>query len=210
MRNLLTRILRTLILRAFRVSVDIAPATWQRIRTGNVIVCANHVSHLDGLLVALASPVVMVFAVDTNYSRSAWYGRAGVALGESLGLCRIVPLDENAPFGIRKLLAALIIQEPVMIFPTGTITPRAPVRRGVTWLRARTGARIVCLHIRGAERSRLFAQEGTHWWPSIVVSISPAGTCNCGGIADPVAVCGAGGCADVESGERGIPPEITR
>lgn len=206
-RNLLVRILRTLTLRMFRVSVDIAPAIWERIRTGNVIVCANHVSHLDGLIIALASPVLLVFAVDTSYSRSAWYGRVGLALGEKLGLCRIVPLDGNAPFGIRKLLAALANQDAVMIFPTGTIAPRAPVQPGVTWLHSRTGAGIISLHIRGAERSRLFARAGRHWWPSIVVSVSLADDDRCGSRSDPVAGCGAVGCADAGNENNG--PEIS-
>jgi len=179
-RLLLARALRVIVLRLFRVSVHIDPATWDQIRSGNVIVCANHVSHLDGLIVAMASPVLMTYAIDTSYSRDAWYGRVGLALGERLGLCRVVPLGANAPFGLRRLLQALRQQHAVMIFPTGTIVPGATVRPGVTWLQARTGATVVQLQIRGAEKSRLFAKCGARWWPPIAISVADTGAYHCG------------------------------
>lgn len=158
---------RALGLRVFRVTVHVPPALWQQVAQGRAIVCANHVSLLDGVLIALASPVPLVYAVDTDYARRSWPASCGLRSLAWVGLGEVVPLDAGAPFGLRRMAKCLTHGRSVMVFPTGTIAVGAPIRPGLDWLATRTGATQVRLRITGAECSRLFARRGTHWWPRI-------------------------------------------
>ncbi|BAP87635.1 phospholipid/glycerol acyltransferase [Burkholderiales bacterium GJ-E10] len=172
MRALLRFVLRRAGLAALRVRVRYKPLSVERLRAGPVLVCANHVSLIDGVIVALASPVPLVFGVDTEFSRRSLLARRGMAALAALGFGRVVPIDAGSPFGLRALRKALDRGEPVMLFPEGRISDTGaplPPRPGVDWLAARCRAPVLCVRIRGAERSRAFAKAGTAWWPPIEI-----------------------------------------
>ncbi|MCP3024607.1 1-acyl-sn-glycerol-3-phosphate acyltransferase [Cupriavidus basilensis] len=167
------QILRTTVLAAFRVSVELEDSVVTRLRGGRVIVVANHVSLLDGVLVALASPVPLMFGVDPDYARHSRFAMAGMRALTRMGFGDVVPLDRNSPYSMRTLSQRLNRDEAVMLFPEGAIgTGAAPLpdRPGVAWLSQRTGATIVYVQIRGAEQSRLFAKAGKRWWPTITLT----------------------------------------
>jgi len=137
---------------------------------GGCIVTCNHVSLLDGVIVALASPVPMAFAVDTEFSRQSRWGRVGLAFVAWLGGHYVVPLDSSAPFGMRKLSRMLQSGVNVTVFPEGGISltgERGIDRPGVGWLIRQTDARVLALEIVGAEKSRWFAKRGAMIWPKI-------------------------------------------
>lgn len=160
------------LLTLLRVSTSYSPLTLAQLRS-QAIVCSNHVSLLDGVIVALASPVPLAFAVDTAFSRKskskvAWSGMRVLAW---LGYGSVVPIDSSSPFGIRSLCAALRRGESVMLFPEGCISKTGdagPDQPGIGWLTAKhPQAAIVRIQILGAEQSQLFAKSGTRLWPSI-------------------------------------------
>jgi acyl-[acyl-carrier-protein]-phospholipid O-acyltransferase/long-chain-fatty-acid--[acyl-carrier-protein] ligase len=127
---------------------------------------------LDGIIVALASPVPLTFGVDTGFSRRSRLARRGMAMLAWLGFGEVVPIDANSPFGIRALAKALERGDSVMLFPEGRISETGLPQHeqpGVRWLAKRSGVRIHRIRIIGAERSRLFAKAGQHLWPSIHV-----------------------------------------
>lgn len=163
------RIVRASVLRLLRVRVKYTPVA-DRLEKGRAIVCANHVSLVDGIIVALASPTPLIFGVDTDFSRRAVVARSGLAVLAWLGFGAVVPIDGKSPYGLRSLARSLCDGSSVMLFPEGEIsldgTP-AEERPGVTWLAERTGADVLWIHISGAERSRLFAKAGNELWPSI-------------------------------------------
>ncbi|MGT2460207.1 1-acyl-sn-glycerol-3-phosphate acyltransferase (plasmid) [Cupriavidus basilensis] len=166
------QIFRTAVLAAFRVNVELDSRAVDRLRCGPVIVVANHVSLLDGVLIALASPVPLMFGVDPDYARHSRIAMAGMRALSRMGFGDVVPLDQHSPFSVRTLSQRLLRGEAVMVFPEGAIgTGPAPLpeRPGVAWLSERTGAPIVYVQIRGAEQSRLFAKAGKHWWPAITL-----------------------------------------
>lgn len=157
------RWLAAIALRMLRTHVALSSAATATIVNGRALVCANHVSLLDGVLIAFASPAPLVFAVDPRYSRHNRLTRWGLALLSRLGFGDVVPLDMATPFGLRTLRAALERGRSVMVFPEGAISPDGlpqPEQGGLRWLVSRTGAHIVRLEIRGAETSRLFGKNG--------------------------------------------------
>jgi acyl-[acyl-carrier-protein]-phospholipid O-acyltransferase/long-chain-fatty-acid--[acyl-carrier-protein] ligase len=165
-------VVRITVLRALRVRASYDPATVAAIAAGRTIVCCNHVSFADGIIVALASPVPLAFGVEAEFSRRNPLTRAGLNMLAAFGFGSIVPIDSSSPFGIRRLAAELSAGRSVMLFPEGRISPtgkQQELRPGITWLANRCSARIRWISIRGAERSRLFAKAGSHWWPAIQI-----------------------------------------
>ncbi|WP_082387921.1 1-acyl-sn-glycerol-3-phosphate acyltransferase (plasmid) [Achromobacter sp. CF-sbj1-Ac2-l] len=164
------RIMATLALRALRVTVRYRASTVAALTRGGCIVTCNHISLVDGIVVALASPVPLVFAVDTDFSRRSRRARLGLAALTWLGFGEVVPMDRSAPFGLRTLARSLGAGKNVAIFPEGVISltgARAPDRPGCQWLSNQAGAAVLQLQIFGADDSRIFAKYGKRLWPKI-------------------------------------------
>ena len=159
---------RRAILAVLRVRVSYGPAA-ERIASGSCIVACNHVSMLDGVIVALASPRPLHFAVNLRHARAHPVTSRLLAWMEGRGLGTVVPLDGTSVFGLRRLDAALRTGAGVCLFPEGRIAEGAPLpeQPGLAWLRARNGRPLVRIRIEGADRSRLFARRGDRLWPAI-------------------------------------------
>lgn len=157
-----------------RVEVVCPPEVVAALRNGEVLVSANHLSLIDGPLVALTSPVPLVFAVDTDYSRRSDVAQRGMNVLSRLGCGSVVPLDRRAPFGIRRLVAELRSGACVMVFPEGEISTGEPLpdADGLAWILARAAPARVHIKISGAEHSRLFAKRGRKWLPRITLEYS--------------------------------------
>ncbi len=162
-----------IILRVLRVNVVYSPKSCAAIAAGRAIVFANHVSLLDGVIVALASPGPLVFAVDTDFSRRSRVASLGLSTLARMGFGSVVPLDATAPFGMRTLKRAIDLNANVMVFPEGAISADGNAQAhkpGLEWLVAKTGATLIEVTISGAEKSRLFAKSGTRFWPPITLN----------------------------------------
>jgi acyl-[acyl-carrier-protein]-phospholipid O-acyltransferase/long-chain-fatty-acid--[acyl-carrier-protein] ligase len=164
-------VLRPVLLRMFRVRVTYQASTKAVLGSGEpcILVC-NHVSLLDGVIVALASPVPLAFAVDTEYSRGAGAAARFLKALAWLGFGKVISIDATAPFGIRTLLTELKQGGRVVVFPEGRISEtgqRGGDQPGVKWLADRSGIAVAELEIRGAEHSRMFAKSGSAIWPRI-------------------------------------------
>ncbi len=164
-------LLRRALLRVLRVRVTYKDSTAAILASGEACILAcNHVSLLDGIIVALASPVPLAFAVDTEYSRGVGVTTRFLHVLAWMGFGKIVPIDATAPFGIRNLLTELTHGGRVMVFPEGCISEtgrRGIDQPGVKWLADRSGVVVAELEIRGAEQSLLFAKSGSVMWPRI-------------------------------------------
>lgn len=172
MRPLIKSAVAKMGLAVLRVNVLYSAQACEAIAGGKCVIHANHVSLLDGVIVALASPMPLVFAVDTDFSRRSRMARLGLGLLAKAGFGSVVPLDTNAPFGMRALVRVLAQDGNVMVFPEGAISPtgrRQIDQPGLDWLIAKTGATEIAVEIRGAEESRLFAKAGSRFWPKITL-----------------------------------------
>ena len=143
---------------------------------GRLLVTANHVSFLDGVLIALTSPIPMHYAVEREYAVRNRATSAVLAFLAWLGCGAVVPLDAQAPHGLRTLLRLLDQTSPVMLFPEGRIGTGEPqaVMPGLAWLLKKSGATEFRIQIAGAEQSRLFAKAGSKWWPPITIEFGVA------------------------------------
>lgn len=96
-----------ILLRILRVSVIIKADSLSVMNSGTCIVVCNHVSLLDGVILSLASPIPLSFAVERAWAVDNHISALGLALLAKCGFGSVVPMDSHSPFGLRSLLCAL-------------------------------------------------------------------------------------------------------
>lgn len=166
------RIFSRLVLAALGARVKYRTLTIGLLRSGPAIVQCNHVSYIDGLLIALASPVPLVFGVDAEFSRRNRWTRMGMRLLARMGYGQVIPLDQKNPAGLRHFLRRLEAGERIVLFPEGAISSNGiarPALPGARWLADRSGCPLLRVQIEGAHRSRLFGKAGRQWRPPILL-----------------------------------------
>lgn len=119
----------------------------QNIPPGSMLVCCNHQSHLDPVLVGLACRDPMTYlARDTLFK--GLFGKLIVYLGA-------VPIQRDGLglAGVKRTFERLKVGEKVLIFPEGTRTPDGqlqPFKGGLALLARRAKVPLLPLAIAGA------------------------------------------------------------
>ena len=167
---LVRSIFRSLLKVFFRVDVS-GVANLQKAGSKTLII-ANHVSLLDGVLIAAYLPRKITFAIDSDWG-AKWYVKL---FG---GLVDFCPLNPTNPLAIRTMIDEVNKNKTVMIFPEGRISVTGSLMKvyeGAGVIAAKTGAKIVPLRIDGAQYSK-FSYLGqmvkTQMFPKIKMFVLP-------------------------------------
>jgi 1-acyl-sn-glycerol-3-phosphate acyltransferase len=123
-----------------------------RVPPGPLVVAANHFSHLDPVIVAIAARRPIRFlAVDELFGRSAFFDGLTLWLGA-------IPLPRSrAPLGaLRLALTELKAGTAVGVFPEGMRVwswGETPPKRGAAWLARRAGVPLLPVAVAGSEEA---------------------------------------------------------
>ncbi len=115
--------------------------------SGPVILCANHSSWFDSILLGLCSPRQVRFLVDHAFYRHPF-------LGFVIKACKGIPISQRMDKeAISAAMKALRSHSVLGIFPEGRLTNDGrlkPAKTGAAWLAAAAEAPIVPVSISGA------------------------------------------------------------
>ena len=136
------------------------------------VVVVNHVSFLDGLLLASFLPGKPTFAVHTRIAQAWW-------VKPFLGLFDAFPVDPTNPMAAKAMVRAVQAGRTLVIFPEGRITVTGALMKvfdGPGMVADKADAPIVPVRIDGAQFtpfSRLGGKVRRRWFPRITLTVLP-------------------------------------
>jgi acyl-[acyl-carrier-protein]-phospholipid O-acyltransferase/long-chain-fatty-acid--[acyl-carrier-protein] ligase len=134
------------------------------------VIVVNHVSFLDGLLLAIFLPGNPVFAVNTHIAERWW-------VKPFLALVDAFPLDPTNPMAMKALISEVRKDRHCVIFPEGRITVTGALMKvyeGPGLIADKADAMIVPVRIDGAEYtpfSRLKGKMRLRWFPKVRITV---------------------------------------
>lgn len=148
-----------------RIKGDIA-----NLNQKNIVITPNHVSFLDGLLLALFLQNRPVFAIYTGYY-DHWL------LKIARRCVDFVPMDPSNPLSIKTLIKVAKTGRPIIIFPEGRITITGSLMKiydGAAFVAVKSNSKIIPIWIDGAEFSMMSRLKGIlkqRLFPKITIHI---------------------------------------
>lgn len=137
-----------------------------------VVIVANHVSLLDGVLLWLFLPSRVTFAINFFIAQK-WWARWVTTF------THVFLLDRTKPMAIKSLIEYISTNQHCVIFPEGRITITGGLMKiyeGPGLIADRTKAQVLPIHIEGAQFSffsRLNGKLKLHLFPKIQLTIFP-------------------------------------
>ncbi|HBK05148.1 MAG TPA: acyl-[ACP]--phospholipid O-acyltransferase [Acetobacteraceae bacterium] len=134
------------------------------------ILVINHLSFLDGCLVAAFLPGDLVFAIDTTQARRFWFLKY---------VLDVFPIDPTNPMAIRAMVKAVKEGRRLAIFPEGRITLTGALMKiydGPGMIADRADASIVPVRIDGLQFHKVSRMQGRlrlRWFPPLYLKVLP-------------------------------------
>tara|TARA_B100000929_G_scaffold78024_2_gene60883 strand:- start:4241 stop:7648 length:3408 start_codon:yes stop_codon:yes gene_type:complete len=134
------------------------------------VVVVNHVSWLDGLLLAAFLPGKPTFAVNTHVAAKWW-------MKPALKLFDAFPVDPTNPMAAKAMVKAVREGRTLVIFPEGRITTTGALMKvfdGPGMVADKADAPLVPVRISGAQFSKLSRLKGKvrrRWFPQIELTV---------------------------------------
>ncbi|MFO7641077.1 MAG: AMP-binding protein [Candidatus Competibacteraceae bacterium] len=149
MRHVLQRLARGLFRRLFRVELR----GWEHYPHDEprLLIVANHVSYLDGALLAAFLPDVPIFVINTHMARHWW-------VKPFIAVTRHISIDPTNSHYLKTLIQHLKAGERVAVFPEGRITITGALMKiyeGPALAADKADAALVPVYIEGAQYSLL-------------------------------------------------------
>ncbi|MBM1172046.1 acyl-[ACP]--phospholipid O-acyltransferase [Microvirga arabica] len=169
-RIVMKSVVRTMLTALYRVEVrgleHVAAAGERR------VIVANHLSFLDGLVVAAFLPGDPVFAVDTRIAQRWW-------VKPILWLVDFAPIDPTNPMAMKFLVRQVEAGRPVVIFPEGRLTVTGSLMKvydGPGMIADKTGADLIPVRLDGLQHTfftRLKGRVARRALPKVRMSVLP-------------------------------------
>src|SRR6266851_4445685 len=165
-------ILKTLLAALFRLvyRVEVKGIENYRKAGERVVIVANHLSFLDGPLLAAFLPGRPAFAINTARAQ-AWWTRP------FLGLFDAVPIDPTKPLATKILIRAVEQGRRCVIFPEGRITVTGALMKiyeGPGMIADKAKATILPVRIDGPQFTRFSRLKGKlrrRWSPPVTITL---------------------------------------
>jgi acyl-[acyl-carrier-protein]-phospholipid O-acyltransferase/long-chain-fatty-acid--[acyl-carrier-protein] ligase len=156
----------------FRLAYRVEVKGWENYaKVGDkAVVVVNHVSFLDGPLLAAFLPGRPMFAIDTHMA-SRWWARPFLALIEAF------PMDPTRPLSTKALIRQVQSGKHCVIFPEGRITVTGALMKvyeGPGMIADKADAQVLPVRIDGAQYthfSRLKGKLRLRFFPKITITI---------------------------------------
>lgn len=136
------------------------------------VIVVNHVSFLDGALLATFLPAKPIFAIDTNMARNWW-------VKPFLSVVQAYPLDPTSPLAIKGLVREVQSGKHCVIFPEGRLTTTGALMKvyeGPGMLADKADAPVVPIRLDGLQHSyftRLKGRMRRRLFPKVTITVLP-------------------------------------
>jgi acyl-[acyl-carrier-protein]-phospholipid O-acyltransferase/long-chain-fatty-acid--[acyl-carrier-protein] ligase len=134
-----------------------------------VVIVANHLSFLDGPILAAMLPGRAAFAIAASYARKWW-------VKPVLRMIDPVPIEPANPFSAKTMIRAVEAGRPCVIFPEGRLTVTGALMKiyeGPGTIADKAGAALLPVRIDGTQYtpfSRLGGKLRRRWFPKVTIT----------------------------------------
>ena len=172
MRLLPGALLKSLLAGAFRLIYRVEVRGLEHVAEAGerVVIVANHLSFIDGALLATFLPGRPAFAVAANRAAVWW-------VKPFLNLVDAVPIDPLKPLATKTLIRAVEEGRPCVIFPEGRLTVTGALMKiyeGPAMIADKAKATILPVRLDGLQFTRFSRLKGKlrlRWFPKLTVTI---------------------------------------